>query len=260
MKFFCKTGYTIRFFNFIIFVSLYIGSLLSAYAQSRDSVSKIKDYKNIIKVNLTSNILYQSPLIEYERIVKKNQSFSIQVGLVALPFGSSKGSDSIYYESTVKKSGYSITADYRFYLAKENKDPAPHGVYIGPYLSYYNFDNERNMRVGSSPDLLLLSAKFDVLSIGAQLGYQFLLGKKKRWTIDCIVVGPSLTKYAANLKLSGNIDPSKIDENLQKILEGIASRYPLIGDLLRDQEVNFKGKTDTWSAGFRYSIHVGYRF
>ncbi|HEV8513529.1 MAG TPA: hypothetical protein VGQ59_09635, partial [Cyclobacteriaceae bacterium] len=190
-------------------------------AQSSDSARKEKSYKNIIKINLTSNILYRSPLIEYERIIKKNQSFSIQFGLIALPFGSSKGSDSIYYESTVKKAGYSITADYRFYLAKENKDPAPHGVYIGPYIGYYNFDNERNMRVGSSPDLLLLSSKFDVLSIGAELGYQFVLGKKERWTIDCIVVGPSLTKYSANLKLTGNIDPSKIDENVQKILEGI---------------------------------------
>jgi len=232
----------------------------SVSAQSRDSLSKSKNYKNIIKLNLTSNILYQSPLIEYERIVKRNQSFSVQFGLVALPFGSSKGSDSLYYGSSVKKSGYSITADYRFYLAKENKDPAPHGVYLGPYVSYYHFDNERNMRIGSSPDLLLLSSKFDVLSIGAQLGYQFVLGKKKRWTIDCIVVGPSLTKYAVSMKLDGNIDPSKIDENLQKILEGIASKFPLVGDLLRDQEVDFKGKSDTWSAGFRYSIHAGFRF
>jgi hypothetical protein len=232
----------------------------SVSAQSRDSVSKKKSYKNIIKVNLTSNILYKSPLIEYERIVKKNQSFSVQFGLVALPFGSSKGSDSLYYESSVKKSGYSITADYRFYLAKENKDPAPHGVYIGPYVGYYNFDNERNMRIGKSPDALLLSTQAQVLSIGAQLGYQFVLGKKKNWTIDCIVVGPSLTKYAVSMKLDGNIDPSKIDETLQKILEGIASKYPLVGDLLKDQEVDFKGKSDTWSAGFRYSIHLGYRF
>jgi hypothetical protein len=233
---------------------------VSVKAQSRDSTAKIKDYKNIIKVNFTSNILYQSPLIEYERLVKKNQSFSIQVGLVALPFGSSKGSDSLYYESNVKKTGYSLTADYRFYLPSENKDPAPHGVYIGPYVGYCYFDNERNLRIGSAQDPLVLNSKFQVLSIGAQLGYQFVLGKKKRWVIDCIVVGPSLTNYVANLKLTGNIDPSKIDENLQKILEGIASRYPLVGDLLRNQEANFNGKADVWNAGFRYSIHLGYRF
>jgi hypothetical protein len=164
------------------------------------------------------------------------------------------------YKSTVKKTGYSLTADYRFYLKKENKDPAPHGVYIGPYLAYLNFDNERNMTIGSSQDLLLLDTKIQVLSIGAQLGYQFVLGKKKHWTIDCIVVGPSLTKYGVNMKLTGNIDPSKIDENLQKILEGIANRFPLVGDLLKNQEVGFKGQSDSWSAGFRYSIHVGYRF
>lgn len=229
-------------------------------AQSSDSLKKTKDYKNVIKVNLTSNILYRSPLIEYERILGKHRSFSVQFGLVALPFGSTKGSDSLYYQSTLKKSGYSITADYRFYLPKENKDSAPHGVYIGPYVAYCNFNNEKTMRIGSAPDVLTLDAKLQVLSIGAELGYQFVLGKKKRWTIDCIVVGPSLTNYVASLKLTGNIDPSKIDENLQKILEGIANRYPVVGDLLKDQEAEFKGNTNTWSAGFRYSIHAGYRF
>jgi len=229
-------------------------------AQSRDSINKTKVYKNIIKVNLTSNILYRSPLIEYERLVAKNRSFSIQVGLIALPFGSSKGSDSLYYESSIKKTGYSITADYRFYLSKENKDSAPHGVYLGPYVGYCYFNNQKNMRIGSAPDILTLDAKLQILSIGAELGYQFVLGKKKRWTIDCIVVAPSLTNYVANLKLTGNVDPSKIDENLQKILEGIASRYPLVGDLLKNQEADFKGTANAWSAGFRYSIHAGFRF
>jgi hypothetical protein len=250
----------VRTFTSILIAFSCFCSCSSGSAQSRDSISKAKNYRNIIKINLTSNILYQSPLIEYERLVKKNQSFSVQVGLISLPLGSSKGSDSLYYEASVKKSGYQITADYRFYLPKENKYPAPHGVYIGPYISYCYFNNERNMRIGSSLDPLLLTTKFHVFSIGAELGYQFVLGKKKHWTIDCIVVGPSLTNYVADMKLTGNIDPGKIDENLQKILDGIASKYPLVGDLLKNQEADFKGKADVWNAGFRYSIHAGYRF
>jgi hypothetical protein len=244
----------------IIFVTLSVGFVNLAFAQSNDSTRKVKDYKNVIKVNLTSNILYRSPLIEYERLVSRNQSFSLQFGLVALPFGSTLGSDSMSYKSTVKKAGFSVTGDYRFYLKKENKDPAPHGVYVGPYVAYLTFDNQRNMTVGASQNLLLLDTKLQVFSVGAQLGYQFVLGKKKHWTIDCIVVGPSLTRYIMNMKLTGTIDPSKIDENLQKILEGIASQFPLIGDLLRNQEANFTGHSDSWSAGFRYSIHAGYRF
>ncbi len=246
--------------SILVLIIISLSAWTPVHGQSPDSVSKTKNYKNILKVNFTSNILYQSPLIEYERLVKKNQSFSIQVGLIALPFGSTKGSDSLYYKSTVKKTGYSLTADYRFYLPKENKDSAPHGVYIGPYVGYCYFNNERNMTIGGSQDLLLLTTKFHVLSIGAELGYQFVLGKKKHWTIDCIVVGPSLTNYVADMKLTGNIDPSKIDESLQKILETIAGKYPLVGDLLKNQEVNFKGKADVWNAGFRYSIHAGYRF
>jgi hypothetical protein len=228
--------------------------------QSKDSVKAAKDYKNIIKLNLSSNILYSLPLIEYERIVKKNQSFSVQVGIVSLPFGKSSISDSLYFQSDVKKSGFSLTADYRFYLASENKDPAPHGVYIGPYIGYYQFDNERTMQIGNSPDPVVLNSKIQVLSIGAQLGYQFVLGKKKRWTLDCIVVAPSLTNYMANLKLTGNVDPSKIDDDLRKILEGVANKFPIVGDLLKDQTANFKGSANAWAAGFRYSMHLGFRF
>ena len=90
------------------------------------------------------------------------------------------------------------------------------------------------MTIGSSQDLLLLITKIHVLSIGAELGYQFVLGKKKRWTIDCIIVGPSLTNYVADMKLTGTIDPSKIDETLQKILEAIASRYPSGGRFIKE--------------------------
>jgi len=234
-------------------------SWIMVTGQSKDSVRKATGYKNIIKVNLTSNILYTSPLIEYERIVKKNQSFSVQAGLVSLPFGKILNSDSIYFQSSIKKSGYSVTADYRFYLAKENKDPAPHGVYIGPYVGYYHFNSERSLQIGSSSNVVL-NSKFDVLSIGAQLGYQFVLGKKKRWTLDCIVIAPSLTNYRANLTLTGNIDPAKIDGDLQKILEGVANRFPLVGDLLKNQTADFKGSANAWTAGFRYSMHLGFRF
>jgi Protein of unknown function (DUF3575) len=244
----------------LVFISIFLLSCLMVEAQSKDSVRRMKIWKNIIKVNLTSNVIYRSPLIEYERIVKKNQSFSVQVGLIALPFGSSRNSDSLHYQSSVKKIGYSATVDYRFYLAKENKDPAPHGVYIGPYVSYYHFDNERNMQIGNSPEPLLLKSKLDIISIGGQLGYQFVLGKRKRWTIDCIVIGPSITKYKVDMSLNGTIDPSQINDDLSKILQGVANQFPLVGNLLNKQTVNFTGKAETWSAGLRYSIHAGFRF
>ena len=67
----------------------------SAQSHDSDSASKVKDYKSIIKFNLTSTILYRSRLIEYERMVRKNQSFLVRVGLVVLLFASSRSSDSL---------------------------------------------------------------------------------------------------------------------------------------------------------------------
>jgi len=34
----------------------------------------------------------------------------------------------------------------------------------------------------------------------------------------------------------------------------------VVGDAIKNGSSNFKGNLDIWGAGFRYSIHVGFRF
>ena len=110
--------------------------------QSQDSVKAEKVRKNVVKLNLSSLVIYERAfLIGYERVIKKHQSFSVQAGPVSINYGLFAPADSLTFVSSTKNTGYSLTGDYRFYLPKENKDRPPHGVYIGPYVSYVHIYN-----------------------------------------------------------------------------------------------------------------------
>jgi len=194
-------------------------------------------------------------LVEFEHIVNKNQSYSVQAGFVSIGLGSFLDSDSIHVLNFTKNSGYSITADYRFYLKKESKDGAPHGVYIGPYAAYVHSTSESNLVIGKNPNSM--TTQIEVVSVGVELGYQFLLGK--RWTLDFILIGPSLTNYRASMHLAFPIDPAHQGPVYQKVLEAVANRFPVVGSLINGQTAEFKGSFDNWNAGFRYSVHLGFR-
>ena len=99
-----------------------------------------KQKKNTIRWNITPLILNTNNItFGYERLVNKNQSFSINSGFLLFPiFLKENGT----YVSAIKpgnRIGFTISGDYRFYLGKRNKFPAPNGVYIGPYFSHYQY-------------------------------------------------------------------------------------------------------------------------
>src|SRR6187401_2656773 len=125
----------------VYIISLLVCIFVTAL-RAQDTIVQSK--KNIIKVNLTSGLLYDVPLIfEYERILNSHRSFTIQAGYSRLPFETN--TDSLRWTTDITNSGFNTTVDYRFYLKKENKDPAPHGVYLAPFVSFYHFNNERNL-------------------------------------------------------------------------------------------------------------------
>ena len=232
-------------------------AVLPLFAQQEDS---LKQRKNIIKFNLTTSVLYEHAfLFEYERLLKKNRSFTVQAGYETLPFDKM---DSIEINTNLKKRGYMVTLDYRFYLEKENKYPAPHGIYIAPFASYNHFYNLRTLNIetsSGSAEVVTLDSKIDILSIGGCLGYQFVLGKNRRWVIDCALVGPSVTNYRAKMQLTGNVPREELDGALVEILEKLVNHFPLLNSLVENDVAEFNGKSDVWTVGFRYSIHLGFR-
>ena len=104
----------------------------------------------------------------------------------------------------------------------------------------------------------LLKTKVNILNIGVEVGYQFIINQ--RWSIDLVFIGPSISKYNIDMDLIGNIDPSELPEKQQEILQTLADRFPFFKDLFEDQSVSANGKADTWSFGYRYQVQVGYHF
>lgn len=220
---------------------------------AQDDVAS-SDRKNIIKLVLTPRMLYSDAyVLSYERVMKPYQTMNITAGLVKFPklFDSS---NSLNVQENTSSSGFTFGFDYRFYMHKENKFTAPHGIYLGPYISYYQFENDRLLRSISSGSDVRFVTDIAFLNIGAQLGYQFVLND--RWTFDFIFVGPAITNYKLGLDLQGTLSVDEENELVQELLE----QFPLLKDLIDDEDVTVKGTNTKWAPGYRFTAMVGYKF
>jgi hypothetical protein len=241
----------------LIVVILIVSMQLHAQ-QDTSKIAHEKQFKNVIKLNITSWILYSNGVqINYERLLSKHTSITIFGGPIEFPMPTVIANSPLQFDKNKSKSGYVIGSEYRFYLSAENKDAAPHGVYLAPFISYYHFNNQRYGHDTTTQDNLTLNTSMDFLNIGGELGYQFVI--KKRFVIDCVMFGPAITSYYFGVKLTGSTS-GDYSERVQEILEAIKQKYPLLKDLSNGQKVSTSGISNFWSIGFRYAIHIGYRF
>jgi hypothetical protein len=256
-----KTGFPSKGLIISGFIGFALIASFNTKAQVKDSVKGVqeKEYKNSLKVNLTSWILYTNGIqLNYERILSKKRSITLFGGLIQFPMPSVIDNSSLSFDRNKKKSGFCIGSEYRFYLAKENKYSAPHGIYLAPFVSYYHFNNQRLGRDSLNPqDNLTLNTTMDFLNIGGELGYQFVI--KKRFVIDCVMVGPALSSYYFNIKLDGSSSGNQ-NEQIQAIVDALKNKFPALKDLSSDEGISKTGISNFWSFGFRYAIHIGYRF
>jgi hypothetical protein len=233
------------------------------YANAYDSSYM---HKNNIKINISAWMLYNDVFMaSYERTVSKSQSFSVGGGILKFPSFGIFDISNIQFKQNRKSEGYVLNGDYRFYLAKENKFAAPHGIYLSPYLSFYHFDNERTAVFTDSLGVqsnTAINSRIQVFNLGLQLGYQFVIAK--RFTIDLVLLAPSITRYAADITLDANIDPSHAEQINTEVLDALRNHFPLLNKLIGDKEVhvtsNYHSYNGVWAPGFKYSMSVGYRF
>ena len=242
----------------VLFILL--GISINALAQVNDTVKvkPAKEYKNTVKINLTSYILYHNGFqLNYERVLSNKRSITVWGGPIQFPMPDVIANSSIQFYQDKKKSGYTFGADYRFYLAKENKYAAPRGVYLAPFMSFYHFHNERLGRDTANEDRLSLNTSMNFFNVGCELGYQFVI--KNRFVVDCVLLGPALSSYYFSTKLDGVIT-GDYDENVQAVIDALKDKYPLLKDISSGGTVSGSGISNFWSVGFRYAIHIGYRF
>jgi hypothetical protein len=184
----------------------------------------------------------------------------VNVGLTNLPKVTSLDLDSLSIGQNSKTTGYNISGDYRFYLKKENKFLAPRGVYIGPYIFYYNFKRVNDLDFQSDGIVKDLTSemKLDIFGGGVELGYQFLFWK--RVTLDLVLIGPGIASYSFKAKVEGDLDVDEESEVLDELKTWLEEKFPGSNIVWGDKSLDAKGSVKTTSVGFRYLIHVGFNF
>ena len=232
--------------------------VLRSVAQETAQSDTLNFLKNAIKLNISSFAIYdQSLILQYERVLKRNQSISVELGYATLPKLDSLVSDEFIFKRENENSGYKAFVDYRFYPKNENKYNAPRGVYFGPYLGYYRFNKKNNFQVIDSTSLQVeLNGKINIMQAGVELGYQFIF--YKRWSLDFLLIGPALSFYSADLTFSSDI--SNESEILKDFYQALANKYPGLTTLVQEGEIQTSGRTGFFAAGFRYSIALGFLF
>ena len=252
-------------FTILTIVSFLIFPLIDARAQEQEQPAE-KQYKNVIRYDLSGALLMGADkyiVFGYERIVKKNQSFSINVGPVALPKPSDErvAINDYTLRNNPKSNGFNFSVDYRFYLGKENRYAPPRGVYIGPYMSYNQFHRESAWSYSSTgvPDKMVnTDLDMKIFSFGAELGYQFVLWK--RMAIDFLLIGPGIGNYNIELGISGNLTDEEKQKLREAVKETITEKYVGLGYILANKNFDPQGTIKSWNLGYRYIIHIGYVF
>ncbi len=244
-----------------LLVSFFI--LLSTLHAQTDTTKPATQYKNVVRYNLSGALVFgidKYIVLGYERILKPNQSFSINFGSAALPKLVTIITDSFSLSQDVKNSGFNFSVDYRFYLQKENKYPAPHGFYIGPYYSFnqFNRDNRWDVKNASGASVLTTSGKLRIHTIGFELGYQLFLGK--HFTVDLLMVGPGLGFYTYNVKFDGNVDPDKKQQIQEALKQMLTQKFPGMNYVFSEKQLDANGHLSTATLGYRYLIQIGYAF
>ncbi|WP_448699262.1 DUF3575 domain-containing protein [Mucilaginibacter sp. AW1-3] len=248
-----------RVFYLVLLMGIVIPCTLRA--QNTDTLSgKKKEMKNIIRYNLSGPLIFGHSYVVfgYERTVGTHQSFSVNIGAFGLP--AFTGSDSLAVGANRKNEGFHVSGDYRFYLSGENRYPAPHGVYIGPYYSYNHLSRENTWMFNSPTFTGNVDVAFDVNihTAGLELGYQFVLFK--RMTLDFVAVGPGVAYYSFKNNLTSNLSPEKHDELLAAIADKLKEKLPMLSSYFNNEEYKKNAGIKAWSIGYRYIVQIGFRF
>lgn len=222
-----------------------------------------KPLKNTIRLNITNPVIFgnKSFVAGYERVLSNQMSFSVNLGRTELPnFGKLNFSDStVQINKSVKNRGFHITGDFRYYPSSENKHAAPRGIYFGPYASFVTMGRENSWELDTDDfeGTVGTDLNFQFFSVGAQLGYQFVIWR--RLALDFVLIGPGVAFYELSAKLDTDLsaeDESALFDRINEILE---ERFPAY-NFAFDGEFKTSGSAKTTSIGYRYVVHLGFRF
>ncbi len=238
---------------------------LAIYAAKTDSVSPGLQpiHKNVLKFNPTPMILWswKNLTFSYERILNPRQSISFELGYLEFPKLVDDTLIDLVNLTSHQKWGLNATAEYRFYLTKLNTRPIPAGLYIGPYLTYYRYQFKNGLDIfpATVDTTGMIKGDFWAFNLGLELGYQFVFWK--RWTLDMVLVGPSISYYGGKTEITGNLDGSQIQQVNEALYDQLLERFPGLSTFsTTGKTFQQTGKLDVFRLGFRYLVQIGFHF
>jgi hypothetical protein len=246
-------------FNSLIILSITFG-LLPCNGQVQDSTKK--SYKNTVYINVTNPLIFGSKynVLGYERILKNSQSVSVNFGRFALPKFGQDISNELQLQNDYKDKGYHVSFEYRWYIKKENKYPAPRGIYIGPYYAYNYFERKNTWYLNTNTYIgdLKSDLKMNMNFVGFQMGYQFVFWK--RLSIDMVFMGPGVWFFDLKTKMSTTLDPDDQALLLEKLNQKLNDKIPGYNLVFSDGEIKKTGSSRSGKLGLRLVLNVGFRF
>lgn len=252
--------------NHFFLTILFSAILFTTDNQAQDSTAVYRRKKNTVRVNLTNPLIFgESFIMGYERTIGKHNSISLNVGTFSLPhfnfLRDKLEGTNLNIKAGSEDFGMHTSVDYRFYLKRENKYYSPHGVYIGPYISYNMLrrENTWELRTDNFNGDVVTNLNLDIITGGFQLGYQFLFWHD-RLALDMILIGPGISHYKFAMKTKTTLDVDDKQELVDAINEALQDRFPGYTLVIDDAEFQKSGTTNTTSVGYRYILHFGFRF
>ncbi len=220
-------------------------------------------HRNVLKFNPTPIMLFEelrNITFSYERLINNNKSVAIQLGYLVIPQVLNDTLFSSIHLEDYSRKGINIAIDYRHYPWQRNRRPAPDGLYIGGYLSFYgtSFTNQFRTINGQEEQPGSFTGKLSMTNLGFEMGYQFIF--KKRFSVDLLMFGPSITMYTRNLELTGITNDEIYDQIDEELAAKLLERFPALGFLFRGETSTVSGSEIVLSTSFRYSIQLGYHF
>lgn len=254
----------------LIFSSLITGLQAQEKIDSLITTGKVKPqvltpfHRNVIKINPSPMVVggfdIRNISITYERLLNKTTSVSLQVGYLVYPtIINGKVIDLIDIHRG-KKNGINVSLDFRYYPYQRNRRPAPDGLYLGGYLSYYGFQfkNQFDILHTSLDQNGQIRGKLAIVNLGFELGYQFIFWK--RFSLDLLLLGISASNYYRGLTIGGNIDPNAIDDINSELGERLMSYYPLLRTIFSGAELTKSRSNSTLLFGIRSCLQLGIHF
>jgi hypothetical protein len=220
-------------------------------------------HRNVIKFNPTPMILWgdrRNITFTYERLIKKDMSVSLQAGFLLFPNLLDDTIRNLIAITGKTRKGINLALDYRYYPFSRNRRPAPDGMYIGGYLSYYGFLYKTKFDVlhTTVDQQGELDGKVSLVNLGLSVGYQFIFWK--RFTLDLLMFGPSFSMLSGSIKISGQLDSEEIQNIDQELVDKLLNRFPYLESIFSSDGLQYTGRKTQYTPFLRYSIQFGFHF